>query len=78
MLLNAFIAWNLSSDEQPLRGRRKHLSRHGFYTIIAQCLLNYEPTVDSVPGTRRVVTINVVRTDMFLSKWKEGQGVLFA
>ena len=48
MLLNSYIAWNLSCHEQTVRGRRKRLSRHGFYTIIAQCLLQYEGTSDDM------------------------------
>ena len=56
MLFNAFIAWNLSSDEHTVRGRRKRLSRHGFYTKIAQSLLQYEPS-ESVGETRTSKTV---------------------
>lgn len=45
MLLNSWIAWNMSVDESPRTGRRK-LKRHEFFQYVSQSLLDYrEPTL---------------------------------
>ena len=40
MLLNSYIAWNLAAGNRP-RSRKTKLSRHAFYTIIAQTMCSY-------------------------------------
>ena len=40
MLLNSFIAWNMSAGDR-VRSRRTKLSRHEFYTVVAQEMCSY-------------------------------------
>jgi hypothetical protein len=51
MLLNSWIAWNMSVEERGTS--RRHLDRHEFFWYVAQSLLNYrEP--DSAPSPEQV------------------------
>ena len=52
MLLNSYIAWNLSAGDR-LRSRRRKLSRYGFYTIVAQMMCSYRTPQEVDPLARR-------------------------
>ena len=52
MLLNALIAWNMSAGDR-IRSRRTKLSRHAFYTCVAQAMCSYEDTEEVDALARR-------------------------
>ena len=57
MLLNAYIGWNMSSGDR-VRSRRTKLSRHTFYTIVAQTMCSYvaQEEVDALARRTRVAS----------------------
>ena len=55
MLLNSYIAWNLSSSDRP-RAQRIKLTRFGYYTIVAQQMCEFVAPMEVDALGRRVST----------------------
>ena len=53
MLLNAYIGWNMSAGDR-VRARRTKLTRHAFYTCVAQAMCSYVHTEEVDALARRI------------------------
>ena len=53
MLLNAYIGWNMSAGDR-VRARRTKLTRHAFYTCVAQSMCSYVHTEEVDALARRI------------------------